>query len=64
VRGVKHSGTTLRFSFLEAWRVKRQLKKELLELAVALLPLVRSGLPVVIALLELQRKKLTDYAED
>jgi hypothetical protein len=60
VRGVKHSGTTLRFSFLEAWRLKRQLKRELLELAVELLPLVRTGLPAAIALLELQRKKIAE----
>jgi hypothetical protein len=41
-----------------AWRLKRQLKRELLELAVQLLPLVRTGLPAAIALLQLQREKL------
>jgi hypothetical protein len=48
----------------EAWRVKRQLKRELLGLAVELLPVVRNGLPAAIALLELQRGKLAKELED
>jgi hypothetical protein len=44
----------------EAWRLKRQLKRELLELAVQLLPLVRTGLPAAIALLERQREKVAE----
>jgi hypothetical protein len=48
----------------EAWRIKRQLKRELLGLAVELLPVVRNGLPAAIALLELQRGKLAKELED
>jgi hypothetical protein len=48
----------------KAWRIKRELKRELLELAMQLLPLVRTGLPAVMALLELQRGKIAKELED